>query len=325
MSPLAGSVTMYPEIEEAPHSSVAVPHPFPHSHSTIQAGRQRHEEWPSADYLREARAAIFQKEAFIIDMDGVVYRGSRLLPGVREFVQWLLDENKRFLFLTNSSDKTREELQQKLARMGVDVETEHFYTAALATAAFLSSQRPNGSAYVIGDPGVMSALYSVGYSMNDVNPDYVVVGETRNYNYERLEHAVHLVLNGSKLIGTNCDKTDPSPDHPGEVIPAAGSIIKPIESATGLQAYFVGKPNPLMMRSALATLGASRRSTIIIGDRMDTDILGGLEASIDSALVLSGVTSVPEMRRFAYMPRFVLRGLVDLVPDGVPMSAVDHE
>ncbi|KAJ7295950.1 hypothetical protein O6H91_Y153600 [Diphasiastrum complanatum] len=193
------------------------------------------------DSINEARMHILAKEAFIIDMDGVIYHGNRLLPGVAEFVAWLHSSRKRFLFLTNSSDKTPDELQRKLARLGVVVDASHFYTSAQATAAFLASQRPSGSVYVIGDPGLHQALYSAGYVMNDVNPDYVVVGETPSYSYEKIEHAVHLVLNGAKLIGTNCDKTDPSPDYPGEVIPAAGSLITPIEKAAGVNAYFVGK------------------------------------------------------------------------------------
>ncbi|XP_002967765.2 uncharacterized protein LOC9631114 [Selaginella moellendorffii] len=269
--------------------------------------------WPDAAYIREARRRVLDKEGFIIDMDGVIYRGDHLLPGVNEFVAWLTDHGKRFVFLTNSSDKTPDELHRKLSRLGVVSHGSNFYTSAMATAAFLTSQKPQGSAYVIGDPGLHQALYACGYVMNDVNPDYVVVGETRNYSYEKIEHAVHLVLNGAKLIGTNCDKTDPSPAYPGEVIPAAGSLITPIEKASGVNAYFVGKPNPLMMRSALSVLGTKRVETVIIGDRMDTDILGGLEAGIDSVLVLSGVTSLQDTRQWSFLPRFVLRGIFDLV------------
>ncbi|GBG90380.1 hypothetical protein CBR_g50628 [Chara braunii] len=235
--------------------------------------------------LGDARRKILRKEGFIIDMDGVVYHGNKLLRGVAEFVSWMQENGKKFLFLTNSSERTPQELQQKLARLGIEVESHHFYTAGQATGAFLSSQKPQGTAFVIGEPGLLNALYNAGYSVNDVSPDYVVVGETRSYNYEKIEHAVHLVLNGAKLVGTNCDKTDPSPTYPGEVIPAAGSLITPIERACGVSPYFVGKPNPLMMRSALAVLGCRRRQTIIIGDRMDTDILGDVEA----AMLVDGV------------------------------------
>eukprot|EP00898_Chlorokybus_atmophyticus_P008843 jgi/Chlat1/8960/Chrsp94S08255 len=269
--------------------------------------------FPTEKSIAATRERILEKRAFIIDMDGVVYHGNKLLPGVREFVSWLRQNDKRFLFLTNSSERSPVELQQKLQRMGVEAEEINFYTAAQATAKFLHSQRPRGTAYVIGEPGLLQALYLEGFTMNDVNPDYVVVGETRNYSFERISHAVHLILNGAKLIGTNHDVTDPSPTHPGEVIPAAGALIAPIESAAGVKPYYVGKPNPLMMRHALEVLQSKRIDTIIIGDRMDTDILAGLEASIDSCLVLSGVTQLEHLQQYAYMPRFILNGLIDLI------------
>ena len=190
---------------------------------------------------------IRNKSGFICDMDGVIYHGNHLLPGVKEFVNWLKEENKKFIFLTNSSERSPRELQQKLERLGLEVGEEHFYTSALATASFLASQCPGGSVYVIGEPGLSKAMYDAGFSMNDVNPDYVVVGETRTYSYEKIEHAVHLVFNGAKLIGTNPDLTGPSEKG---IIPATRALISPIELTTGKQAYFIGKPNPLMMRHA---------------------------------------------------------------------------
>ena len=253
---------------------------------------------------------IQQKESFICDMDGVLYHGNRLLNGAKEFVEWLQKEGKKFLFLTNSSERSRKELHQKLSRLGIDVEPEHFYTSALATASFLASQKPGGSVYLIGEAGLINAVYDAGLSMNDVNPDYVVVGEARSYNLETLEHAVKLVLKGAKLIGTNPDLTGPVE---GGIVPACGALIAPIELATGSKAFFIGKPNPLMMRHALKRLKTRRESTVIIGDRMDTDIVAGIEAEIETVLVLSGVTDRQNMQKFAYHPRFIFEGVGDLI------------
>ena len=243
-----------------------------------------------------------EKKSFICDMDGVIYHGNRLLPGAAEFVAWLVAGARPFLFLTNSSERSPRELREKLLRLGIDVAAEHFYTSALATATFVSSQSPDGSAYVIGEAGLTNALYDAGLTMNDVNPDYVIVGESRSYNLDSIEHAVKLVLGGAKLIGTNPDLTGPKESG---IVPATGSLIAPIELATDRKAYFVGKPNPLMMRHALKRLDTKREATAIIGDRMDTDIIAGLEAEIDTVLVLSGVTSADGMEEFAYRPHFV--------------------
>jgi NagD protein len=255
---------------------------------------------------------LHEKKAFICDMDGVIYHGSNLLPGVLEFVGWLKKENKKFLFLTNSSARTQRELSQKLARMGLKVDESHFYTSARATATFLASQKPGGSAYVIGDAGIISALYDEGFSINDTNPDYVVVSESANYDYARICHATKLVLNGAKLIGTNPDLTGPI--EGGQIVPATGALLAPIELATGAKAYYVGKPNPLMMRSALKQLECRREETAIVGDRMDTDIIAGVEAEITTVLVLSGVTKPEDIHRFAYRPDYVLNGVGDIVP-----------
>jgi NagD protein len=250
-----------------------------------------------------------QVKAFIIDMDGVIYHGNRLLRGAAELVEWMRRSDKRFLFLTNSSERSPAELSQKLARLGIEVEAEHFYTSALATAGFLAAQMPGGTAYVIGEPGLTNALYGAGYTMNNVNPDYVVIGESRSYSFESIETAVRLVFGGARLIGTNPDLSGPSE---AGIIPACGSLVAPIELTTGKKAYFVGKPNPLMMRHALRRLGATREETAIIGDRMDTDIIAGIEADIETILVLSGVTTKEEIGRFSYAPRHVLEGVFEI-------------
>ncbi len=259
---------------------------------------------------QETIEAIKLKKGFICDMDGVIYHGNTLLPGVKEFVSWLKKENKSFIFLTNSSERTPKELQEKMFRLGIEVDKSHFYTSALATAVFLASQRPRGSAYIIGEAGLINALYNVGYTMNNVDPDYVVMGESKSYSYERIEHAVQLVMKGAKLIGTNPDTTGPGENG---IVPATKALISPIELSTEKSAYFVGKPNPLMMRIALKKLGMTREETIIIGDRMDTDIVAGIEAEIDTCLVLSGITTKTTMHNFAYRPLYVLDGVGDLV------------
>ncbi|MGK7397879.1 MAG: HAD-IIA family hydrolase [Candidatus Cyclobacteriaceae bacterium M3_2C_046] len=249
------------------------------------------------------------KKSFICDMDGVLYHGNKILPGVKEFVTWLKAREKKFLFLTNSSEKSRKELKDKMYRLGIEVEEDVFYTSALATAIFLSQQKPQGSAYVIGEPGLINALYEVGYTMNDINPDYVVMGETRTLNYEKMAHAINLVLNGAKLIGTNSDLTGPTENG---IVPATKALIAPIELASGRNAYYVGKPNPLIMRTALKILGSEPEDTVIIGDRMDTDIIAGIESEIDTVLVLSGITKLSDLKQFPYVPRYILNGVVDL-------------
>ncbi len=252
---------------------------------------------------------IRQKLGFICDMDGVIYHGNTLLPGVKEFVNWLYANKKEFLFLTNNSGKTPLELKQKLAGMGLDIDERHFYTSALATASFIASQSPGTSAYVIGEPGLYNALYSKGITINDKNPEYVIVGEVSNYNYETICRAVALVNRGAKLIGTNSDMTGPID---GGIVPACRALISPIELATGKQAYFVGKPNPLMMRKGLDILGVHSRDAVMIGDRMDTDMIAGIESGLDTVLVLSGVTSRDDIGMFPYRPRVIANGVGDI-------------
>jgi NagD protein len=251
------------------------------------------------------------KKGYMCDMDGVIYHGNRLLPGVKEFVDWLYAEEKKFLFLTNSSARSPKELQQKLSRMGLDVDESHFYTSALATAKFIRRQNPDNecSAFVIGEPGLLNALHDADITINEVDPDYVVVGETSNYNYDSICRAVSHVFNGAKLIGTNTDLTAPMEQG---IVPACRALIAPIEAATGKRAYFVGKPNPLMMRTGLNMLGVHSQDAAMIGDRMDTDIIAGIESGLDTVLVLSGVTTEESMKQYPYRPRLILSGVGDI-------------
>ena len=248
-------------------------------------------------------------KGFICDMDGVIYHGNQILPGVREFIQWMQDENKEYLFLTNNSGYTPRELNQKLARMGLDVPEEHFYTSALATAAFLKQQAPGCSVFAIGEAGLLNALYDAGVTMNDVNPDYVVVGEGRAYSLDTLTKATNLVMNGAKLIGANSDVSGPIENG---IAPACGALVAPIEMATGRKAYFCGKPNPLMMRTGLRLLGCHSAEAVMIGDRMDTDVISGMESGMSTILVLSGVSTRETLDTYAYRPSIVLNGVGDI-------------
>lgn len=254
-------------------------------------------------------SALREKKGFICDMDGVIYRGNMLLPGVADFVSWLEREGKKYLFLTNSSERSPKELRQKLLRMGLDVGEEHFYTSALATAAFLSRQMSGCTAYVIGAPGLVNALYDLGITMNDIDPDYVVVGESSTYNYEMICKAVNLVQGGARLIATNSDLTGPTE---AGIIPACRALVAPIELATGKQAYYMGKPNPLMMRTGLKLLGVHSAEAVMVGDRMDTDIIAGLESGLDTVLVLSGCTTQAELNQYPYRPSYVLDGVGEI-------------
>ena len=240
--------------------------------------------------------------SYIIDMDGVVYHGHRLIPGAAEFVERLRSGGHPFLFLTNNSQWTPRDLRHRLGQMGIEVDDAAFHTSALATAEFLRLQRPGGSAFVIGGAGLTNALYEVGYHLTERDPDYVVVGDTRRYDYETLEHAIRLIVGGARFIATNTDLTGPSESG---IQPACGALVAPIELATGRKPYFVGKPNPLMMRTALRKLGAHSSESYMVGDRMDTDIIGGTEAGMRTILVLSGVTSRDAIEAFPYRPTHV--------------------
>jgi NagD protein len=253
--------------------------------------------------------ALKGKRGFICDMDGVIYHGSRLLEGSKGFVDWLKAENKQFLFLTNSSARSPRELHQKLMHMGIEVGEDHFITSGMATAHFIASQCPGGRVFAIGDSGLYQAIYEAGLSIDESQPDYVVVGETRSYNYEKIENAILLVLAGAKLIGTNPDLTGPTERGIG---PACRALVAPIEMATGRQAYFIGKPNPLIMRHARDILGCHRDETVIIGDRMDTDIVAGIESGIDTVLVLSGITKETDLDRYPYKPHYILQDVSEI-------------
>lgn len=243
-------------------------------------------------------------------MDGVIYHGSRILDGVADFVNWMIDNDKKFVFLTNSPERTPHELSMKLERMGLTVSPDHFYTSAMATAEFLRSQAPGCTAYVIGEAALSKALYDQGIYMNDVDPDYVVIGETRTYGFEKIEKAIALINRGAKLIGANPDTIGVTEKG---IMPATGSLIAPIEIATGKKAYFVGKPNPLMVRHGLRKLGCHSDDVAFIGDRMDTDIIAGIESNVDTILVLTGVTSKEDINLFPYRPKYVLDSVCDIV------------
>ena len=260
--------------------------------------------------MAENMEKLHAMKAFICDMDGVIYHGNRLLPGTLQFIEWLKSEQKQFLFFTNNSHSSPRELREKLLRLGADVEEKSFYTSALGTAEFISRQCPHGSAFVIGGPGLINALYDVGYSMNDANPDYVVVGFAIDYNYKSLEHAAHLVSRGAKLVATDSNPTFITRKG---LSPGTGALVAPIEMATGTKAYYVGKPNPLMTRLALSKLQSLPNETAIIGDRIDTDIIAGIEADITTVLVLSGITQREELSRWGYRPDYILDGVRDIV------------
>ena len=261
--------------------------------------------------MEEKLEILRGKSGFVSDMDGVIYHGNQLLPGVKEFVNWMKKNDKRFLFLTNASGKSPKELKQKLHRMGLEVGEENFYTSALATAKFLSDQAPGCSAYIIGEPGLYNALYSVGITSYDVDPDYVVLGETFNYNLEYMKKAMRLVERGARLIATNPDLT--YPDEEGNV-PACRALVNPIELTTGRQAYYIGKPNPLMMRTALHMLDTHSGDSVMIGDNMSTDIIAGIESGMTSVLVLSGVSTLENIKAFPYQPTYILESVGDIVP-----------
>ncbi|HWJ32535.1 MAG TPA: HAD-IIA family hydrolase [Gaiellaceae bacterium] len=251
-------------------------------------------------------------ESWRMDMDGVLVHEEHAIPGADRFIARLRELERPFLVLTNNSIYTPRDLSARLALSGLEVPEHAIWTSALATARFLEDQRPGGTAFVIGEAGLTTALHDAGYTVNERAPDYVVLGETRTYSFERIAHAIRLIARGSRFIATNPDATGPPPDGP---LPATGSVAALISRATGVDPYFVGKPNPLMMRSALNAIEAHSETTAMVGDRMDTDVVSGLEAGMHTVLVLTGSTTREEAERFPYRPSRIVDSIADLVDE----------
>jgi NagD protein len=250
--------------------------------------------------------------SWLMDMDGVLVREEQPIPGADRFLARLRELGTPFLLLTNNSIYTRRDLVARLAAAGLEVPEEAIWTSALATARFLEDQRPEGSAFVIGEAGLTTALHGAGYTLTDRDPDYVVLGETRTYSFERITRAIRLITDGARFIATNPDPTGPSNEGP---VPATGSVAALISRATGVEPYYVGKPNPLMMRSALNAIDAHSETAAMIGDRMDTDVVSGLEAGMETILVLTGVTSREDAERYPYRASKIVESVADLVDD----------
>lgn len=250
-------------------------------------------------------------KAFLIDMDGVLIRGKQVIPGADAFIARLRKAGNPFMVLTNNSRLTPHDHHKQLSAMGFDIGPDCIFTSALATSRFLDHQRPGGSAYVIGESGLTTALHDIGYQLTEHEPDYVVLGETNSYSFANLTTAIRLVAGGARLIATNPDVSGPTEQG---IVPACGAIAAMITAATGVQVYFVGKPNPLMMRSALREVGIHSENAVMVGDRMDTDIVAGIESGLDTILVLSGVTAEAEIDRFPYKPGQVVGSVADIVP-----------
>src|SRR5690242_1103378 len=247
-----------------------------------------------------------------MDMDGVLVHEEEPISGANRFISRLRELAMPFLVLTNNSIYTRRDLAARLSASGLDVPEESIWTSALATARFLDDQRPNGSAFVIGEAGLTTALHDVGYTLTERDPDYVVLGETRTYSFERITLAIRLIVEGARFIATNPDATGPSPDGP---LPATGSVAALISRATGVAPYYVGKPNPLMMRSALNAIDAHSETTAMIGDRMDTDVVSGIEAGLETILVLTGISTRESAERYPYRPARIVESVADLAAE----------
>jgi NagD protein len=246
---------------------------------------------------------------FLIDMDGVLVRGDTVVPGAVQFLERLREQNAKFLVLTNNPIHTPGDLAHKLRLTGLDIPLGNIFTSAMATARFLRWQRPGGTVFVIGESGLTSPLHEEGFVFTDHDPDYVVLGETLAYNFQLITKAIRLILNGAQFIATNPDPSGPSE---GGIVPACGAMAALIESATGRAPFFVGKPNPLMMRSGLNYLGVHSEHTVMVGDRMDTDIISGVQSGMDTILVLSGVTSREDIARYPYQPTEVKDSVADI-------------
>jgi len=249
---------------------------------------------------------------YLIDMDGVIYHGNQLIPGADRFINELIRENIPFLFLTNNSQRSRRDVSTKLRRLGIEAEERHIFTCAMATARFLAQQKPNGTAYVIGEGGLHTALHNNGYSIVDHKPDYVVVGEGRTLTFEMMENALGMIRAGAKLVATNMDPNCPTPTG---MRPGCGALVALLEAASGIKAFSVGKPSPLMMRGARKELGLTAEETVMIGDTMDTDILGGVQLGYHTVLVMTGSTKPGDLARYAYEPDIVVNSIDDLSHD----------
>jgi NagD protein len=248
------------------------------------------------------------KQGYLIDMDGVLYRGPELIPGADLFIQKLRARDIPFRLLTNNSQRTRRDVVAKLDRIGIEVEENHIFTSAMATARFLAQQKPGGTAFVIGEGGLLTALHQNGYAVVDHEPDYVVVGEGRTFNLELVEAAVRMILGGAKLIATNLDPNCPTQNG---LRPGCGAMVAMLEIATGIKAFSVGKPSPVMVRAARKELGLSTDETTIIGDMMETDILGGVQLGLHTVLVLSGGTRTEDLSGYAYRPEIIVGSLAE--------------
>jgi NagD protein len=249
-------------------------------------------------------------ECWLTDMDGVLVHEGQALPGAADFLKRLVEKQRRFLVLTNNSIFTARDLSARLARTGLHVPEDFIWTSALATATFLQSQAAGGSAYVIGEAGLTTALHEAGFTMTDTGPDYVVLGETRTYSFESITRAIRLIEDGARFIATNPDVTGPSPEGP---LPATGSVAALITRATGAEPYFVGKPNPMMFRSAMNKIEAHSESTMMVGDRMDTDVVAGIEAGLDTILVLTGSTRASDVNKFPFRPGRICDSIADVI------------
>jgi len=256
------------------------------------------------------RAAL--AEYWLVDMDGVLVREGTVVPGADRFLAALRTAGRRYLVLTNNSIYTPRDLSARLASMGLEVPESELWTAALATARFVETQRPGGSAFVLGEAGLTTALHNVGYVLTDRDPDYVILGETRTYSFEAITKAVRLIADGARFLAANPDPTGPSPEG---ILPATGSVAQLIRHATGKSPYFVGKPNPLMVREGLNKIEGHSEATVMVGDRMDTDVIAGIEAGLDTILVLSGVTRRQDVERFPYRPGRIVESVADLVDE----------
>ena len=251
------------------------------------------------------------KKSYLIDMDGVLVHGKNPIPGATDFIQRLIKGQHKYLVLTNNSRYTPTDLQHRLQGSGIDINTDHIYSSARATAAFVQSQKANGSAYVLGDTGLYQALTDIGYTLTDYNPDYVILGETESYPYDKIIRATKFIFEGVPFIATNPDPSGPAEDG---LAPACGAVAALIETATGYSPYFVGKPNPLIMRSALRYLDEHSENAVMVGDRMDTDIKVGLESGLETILVLTGVTERSMITKFPYRPNRVVNSVADIKP-----------